>query len=88
MVFSPQVELAGGIVGVEWVVCGVVVGGNGVDLGSRSYFLILGEGVVALPVKIPVFNTDEVGAVCPVDLWHRFPRICPASACADRWTGG
>lgn len=38
------------------------------DLGSRSYFLILGEGVIALPVKIPVFNADEVGAVA---LWIR-----------------
>ena len=38
------------------------------DLRSRSYFLILGEGVIALPVKIPVFNTDEVGAVA---LWIR-----------------
>ena len=56
------------IIGVEWVVCGVVVGGNGVDLGSSSYFLILGEGVIALPVKIPVLNTDEVGAVA---LWIR-----------------
>ena len=38
------------------------------DLGSRSYFLILGEGVIALPVKIPVCNTDEIGAVA---LWIR-----------------
>ena len=66
--FVAPCQLAGGIVGVEWVVCGVVIGGNGVDLGSRSYFLILGEGVIALPVKIPVFNTDEVGAVA---LWIR-----------------
>ena len=38
------------------------------DLGSRSYFLILGEGIIALPVKVPVFNADEVGAVA---LWVR-----------------
>ena len=38
------------------------------DLGSRSYFLILGEGIIALPVKIPVFNADEIGAVA---LWIR-----------------
>ena len=66
--FVAPCQGAGGIIGVEWVVCGVVVGGNGVDLGSRSYFLILGEGVIALPVKIPVLNTDEVGAVA---LWVR-----------------